>query len=113
VQGIDHAGDAERVDPSSRRAEAQGEDDLLGELADHAIDVVRVDAGIGQCAERRLEGDRLRIMAGQRPGLLGVVHADDGDVAEGVSHWLQHRWPTGRASSRAAAWLWAGAGQAS
>ena len=79
---IEHRRDAVGRQLPRARTHAGTEHHVRRELSRDAVDLVDADAGVGQRAERAFERDRLRVVTFELAGLLGVEHADDGDVAE-------------------------------
>jgi hypothetical protein len=56
-RGIEEGGDPHLAGPSGARSEPQLENDLRAVRADDSVDVMRGDAGVGQCAQCAHESD--------------------------------------------------------
>ena len=88
--GVEEGRDPERGRSSGTGAEAELEGDLRTLRADHAVDLVRGDAGVGECPEGPDQRDRGRVVIGQGARLHRVVDAGDGHVTKGVWRMTAH-----------------------
>ena len=66
-------------------------------LADDAVDVAGPEPGVGERTHAGGEGDAARVVPFEHARLLGVEHADDGDVVERVRRHAQLSRARGRA----------------
>lgn len=83
-RGIEECGDPERGRSSCTGPEAELEGDLCAVRADHAVDFVRGDAGVGERSQCPDQSDRCRVVIRKGAGLLCVVDSGDGHATEGV-----------------------------